>query len=75
MIGKTLLHYKILQKLGAFQIDDGSWWKIRPSDSGKTTLWFETQRIVVDRSADHLYPYRLANLDTPSWEEGEAAPL
>lgn len=72
--GEAYSLIEILDGGKLLQLDDGSRWKVRPSDSGKTTLWIKTQLIVIDQSADHLYPYRLTNLDTLSWEEAEAAP-
>jgi hypothetical protein len=46
------------------ELDDGSTWNVPVGDNTISICWYETQRIVVEKSADKNYPYRLRNLDT-----------
>ena len=55
------------------ELDDGSRWAIKPGDIGKTAVWYETQRIVVEENDSSVYPYKLKNLDTSTQETVEAS--
>ena len=46
------------------ELDDGSTWRVPLGDNTRSYCWYETQRIVVEKSSDPAYPYRLRNLDT-----------
>ncbi len=39
-------------------------WDIRPKDIGKSACWYETQRVLVEKTTNKAYPYKLTNLDT-----------
>jgi len=64
-------------KMGSpITLGDGSRWNISIGDSTKTICWYETMRVTVDESPedDHIYPYRMTNLDTSGPDVVRAAP-
>lgn len=54
---------------------DGSSWSINTGDSTKTSLWYPTQRIEIEKSDSELYPYILINLDTYGPDKAKASQI
>lgn len=48
------------------QLDDGTVWEINPNDQTVTQGWLSPVQIVVSRSQNQIYPYRLYNTATGS---------
>jgi hypothetical protein len=46
------------------ELMDGSTWSVSIGEHTRSICWYPTQRIVVEKSGDPSYPYRLRNLDT-----------
>jgi len=52
---------------------DESLWNIKPGDISKIATWYETQRIVVSKNDNDVYPYLLTNFDTAAPDKVEAS--
>ena len=48
------------------QLDDGTVWEINPKDQNTTQGWLSPVSIVVSKSQNQVYPYRLYNTATGS---------
>ena len=46
------------------KLEDGSIWHIAFGDDTRSLLWCEAQRVVIEKSDDENYPYRLRSVDT-----------
>jgi len=55
------------------ELSDGSKWNIKTGDISKIVIWYETQRIIVSKNNNEIYPYLLTNLDTAEPDKVEAS--
>jgi hypothetical protein len=54
-------------------LNDGSVWDISVGENTKSILWYPTMRVVVEKAADQMYPFRLKNLATAGPDEVRAS--
>ena len=74
-IGKELTITSISKDFYTVKLSDGSRWRVKDGDLSKTTTWYPTQRIVVEKNKspdNHVYLYKLTNLDTSEPDVAEA---
>jgi len=62
---------KIIARGSMVQLEDGSIWQISPLSKVDAILWLVTEKIVVIRSENPLYPYKLINADGQSSAEAK----
>lgn len=48
---------------------DGPRWSISPGDLSKVMCWSPTSRVIVKKSENPIYPYKITNLDTSGPDE------
>ena len=62
---------KVIERGSMVQLEDGSIWQISPLSKVDSILWLVTEQIVVTRSDNPLYPYKLINTDGKSSAEAK----
>jgi hypothetical protein len=67
-IGKEQSIHVVISEGKIIQLDDGSIWEVYPGDIIKKMLWHETQKVIVLKNDNDIYPYRLKNLFTSDEE-------
>ena len=53
-------------------LNNGKKYSISPGDSTKCITWYETQRVKVNKTQNHVYKFTLTNLDTSGPDVAEA---